>query len=296
MVQLMAIALMLGAWQHAAAADGFPPTEEFARRVRAALAEGYHADRGFTYLEQRREVDISALGKVTLGPLRTFEVYPAREPGKTYKRLIAVDGRPLDPAELAARDAEHARNLQRNADRLAGESPRQRAARLREAAEEQRELDAMFDDAVAVFEPVFVGRERIDGEPVFVVDLHPRANATIRTRQGGWMQHFQGRIWVAEADYQIVRLDMHAIRDITIGWGVIGRVDEGSRVRYATRRHDGVWLPAELSYQATGRTLLVRPFEIAATTTYSEYRRLEALAPRDPARDVRLQPKPGQQF
>lgn len=273
---LIAIVLGLGLWQLPATANTFPTPEAFARQVREALAKGLRADEGFVYIERRHQIDISVLGKVTVGPLRTFEVYPSPEPGKTYKRLIAIEGRPLDADELARRDAEHARNLQRATEREARESRRQRAARREEAREKQRETEAILDDAVDVFEPVFAGRDVVEGERVLVVDLRPREGVDVRTRQGGWMQHLRGRIWVAESSYQIVRLDMHAFRDITIGWGVVGRIDEGSRVRYATRQFDGVWLPVELAYEITGRTLLVRPFQVAAATSWSEYRRQDA--------------------
>jgi hypothetical protein len=279
MKALVALALGLGAW-HLPAAGNFPPTEAFVRQVRLALTEGHRAHEDFVYLEDRRKVDISLFGKVTLGPMRTFEVYPSPEPGGTYKRLIRIDGRPLDPDELARRDSEHARNRQRAAERAARESRRQREARKEEAAEARRKTEAIFDDAVAVFEPVFAGRDLVDGEPVLVVDLRPREGAEVRTREGDWMRHFRGRVWVAESSHQIVRLDMHAFRDLTIGWGVVGRLDEGSRVRYSQRRVDGVWLPEELSYEASGRTLLVRPFEIAAATRWYDYRRQNAAARR----------------
>ena len=40
------------------------------------------------------------------------------------------------------------------------------------------------------------------------------------------------------------------------------------------RRHIGnAWLPVETTYEASGRTLIFRPFQFAVTTTYSDYRR-----------------------
>lgn len=272
MRHLILVLLCLALGHMRPAATTFPPPDEFAANVRRAMARGLHADATFTYVERRRDIDISMLGGVRVGPLRTFEVYPPHGPGQTYKRLIAVDGQPLSEAELARRDAEHARHLREAAARAHGESARERAARLRKDAEEQRELEAILDDAVAVFEPVFAARERIDGRPVLVVDVRPRAGAVAETRQGTWMQHFTGRIWVDASDHQLVRVDMRAFRDITIGWGVVGRIDEGSRLRFSRRRFENAWLPAELTYEASGRTLLVRPFRFAVTTTYDNYR------------------------
>ena len=261
----------LFAAQAPAHAVTYPPVEEFVQHVRAALSDPFDTA-GVTYVEQRRDIDISMLGKVTVGPLRTFEVVASPAPGRTYKRLVAINGEPLDEQELARRDAEHERHLREAARRTERESPRERADRLRAEAEERRDTDAILDDAVTVFAPVFAGREVIDGRHVLVVDLHPREDVEPATRQGRWMKHFRGRIWVDNADYEIVRLDMHAFRDITVGWGVIGRINEGSRIVFSRRRRADRWVPAELSYEASGRTLLVRPFRFAITTTYSDYK------------------------
>jgi hypothetical protein len=250
-----------------------PPPEEFGRRVRTALQLDYQVQKDFTYLERRRDVRISRLGKVTIGPFRTFEVYPSDRPGGTYKRLIEVDGKPLGPAELAKADAEHARDLREGDSRVRSEDARQRAERVSQADEEQRDRNAILADAIAVFHPTYVGRESVEGESVLVADLKPRAEARVTTREGRWMKRFAGRIWVAAEDYQLVKIDMRAFDDISIGWGVIGRINKGSRVLYSRRRFEHAWLPAEVTYEASGRTLLFRPFQFTATTTFSGYKR-----------------------
>ena len=81
-----------------------PGGQDLARRIREAVQLDYQLQRDFTYIERRRDVKISKLGKVTVGPLRTFEVFPSERPGGTYKRLIEVDGKRLPPEELARRD------------------------------------------------------------------------------------------------------------------------------------------------------------------------------------------------
>jgi hypothetical protein len=260
---------------HLAQPAAYPRPDEFARRIREALQEDQRIQTRFTFFERRRDVRISKLGKVTVGPLRTFEVYPSDDPGGTYKRLIEVDGKPLTAEELARRDAERQRDIAANAERERTESARQRAERLRKAEEERRYRDAMLEDAVAVYQATFVGRERMEGEQVLVAELKARPNARTKTREGRWMKHFAGRIWVDESDYQVVRLDMRAVEDLTIGWGLIGRLHQGSRVFYSRQKVYDFWMPAELTYGGSGRTLLLRPFEISVTTTYFGYKKRE---------------------
>jgi hypothetical protein len=264
------VPLLLSSWQ--SAPPEFDP-KEFARRIQAAFHADYQIQKKFIYLERRRDVKISKLGNVTVGPLRTFEVYPSDEPGGTYKRLIEQDGKPLPPHELARRDAEHARDLREAEARLRSDNPREQAARRREAEAEQRERDALLADAVAVFHATYVGQDTIDGETVLIVELTPRSNARVSTREGRWMKHFAGRIWVDADQYHVVKLDMRAFEDISIGWGVIGRINSGCRVFYSRRRFEHAWLPAELTYEASGRTMLFRPFQVKAMTTFSDYKR-----------------------
>jgi hypothetical protein len=266
-----ALLVTLLVWQSTA---GTPPParDEFARRVWRAFTLDHQVQKHFTYLERRRDVKISKLGKVTVGPLRTFEVFPADRPGNTYKRLIAVDGKPLPPAELAERDAEHRRDLDEAARQAHTETALQRKAREDEAAEDDRHRNDMLADAAAVFEASAIGRDTLDGQPVLVADLKPRPEARVKTREGRWMKRFAGRVWVAAHDYQLAKIEMRAFDDISIGWGVVGRINKGTRLLYVRRQHGPVWLPSETTYEASGRTLLFRPFQFAITTTYSDYK------------------------
>ena len=81
------------------------------------------------------------------------DVRGASGSAQAWRRLIAVDGKPLDRAELARRDDEHRRKRERDW----AESPRQRTARLQREAEELRERDDILDDAERVLRSVSSG-------------------------------------------------------------------------------------------------------------------------------------------
>jgi hypothetical protein len=268
------VALQLVASAFAAECDQpAPDLATLARRVIDVLKREYSRPSHLTYIEHRRDIDISRLGKVSVGPLRTFEVYPTR-PGDSWKRLVAIDGKPLDPAELARRDAEHHRDVQKQAERERSETPKQRAARLAKEAEEVREREAILDDAYAVFDLGFVCRETIDGTSVLVLSLTPRPDAKTTTREGGMMKHFTGRMWVSETDHHIARLRLHAREDVSIGWGVVARVEAGSGFDYVRKRVGDAWAPSELTIEGSGRTLLFRKFQVKTVTKYSGHQRV----------------------
>jgi hypothetical protein len=241
-----------------------------ARQVRETLRREYSTPPRYTYIEKRRDVDISKLGKVSVGPLRTFEVYP-KAFESDYKRLIAIEDKPLDPVELARRDEEHRRNLRRQEERERVESPQKRAERLKKLEDERRERDAVLDDAAAVFELGPACRETIDGDPVIAVDLKPRQNARVTTREGEWLKKLVGRMWISEAGHHIARLRLHAVADVSIGWGVVARVEPGSGFDYIRKRIGDSWVPLELTIEGSGRTLLFRRFQVKTVTTYSQH-------------------------
>jgi hypothetical protein len=240
-----------------------------ARSVHATLLKEYRQEQRYTYVEQRRDVDISKLGAVSVGPLRTFEVYP-RSFGPDYKRLIAIEGKPLEPAELARRDEEHRRNQAKEAERQRREPPERRAARLKK---DQEELEATLNDAYRVFEFRLAGREPLDGDPMYIVDLKPRADARVTTREGEWMKKMEGRMWISETGHHIARLSLRAVDDLSIGWGVVARVEPGSGFEYVRKRIGPDWVPLKLTVEGSGRTLLFRRFSVKTVTTYTNHQR-----------------------
>ena len=269
---LLAAAVVATGRPIAAQEAPLPDRNSFMAKVRGAIRIDQEVQQNFNYVERRRDVKFSALGKVSVGPLRTFEVFPSAEPGRTYKRLIAIDGQPLDPDELRRRDAEHARDLDKEMRRQQRETPAQRAQRLERFERERNERRAILEDALDVFEATVLAREIIDGEPTIVVALTPRPNVRVDTREGNWMKQFSGRAWFVEHDGQFARFDMQASDDVAIGWGLIGRLHKGSHLLVERRRVGHTWLPARLTFTATGKTLLFRAFELDVRTEYGEYR------------------------
>jgi hypothetical protein len=242
--------------------------EAFARKVRQVIRLEYAEPIRFNYLEQGQDVDISMFGRVSVGPMQTFEVRQ-NPPGEAWRRLIAVEGTALGAAELARADSEHHRQLLKTADREKSETPRQRAARLKKEADELRERDEILDDAERVFAFGFISRQVVDGEPVVVVGLTPRPTARVTTSDGQRMKQFAGKLWVSESDYRLARVQLHAIDSVSVGWGVVARVEPGSGFDFVRKKVAGAWVASGLTIEASGRTLLFRKFHIKSITTYS---------------------------
>ncbi len=247
-------------------------------RIKQGLMRDRELEVQYTYLEKRREVKVSKLGKVSLGDVRTFEVYPSIEPGRTYKRLVAVNDVPVPAVELARRDAAHRQRLEAEAKTLASETPAQRTARERRRAtrmaRQRREVDETFES----FRYAFEGREQLDGHarPLLRVSMSPRKDfrPTSDNDFAKYARKFKGYAWVDEADGQVVRIRLESVEPLNLGWGIIGRVHPGSVATFERRKvNDEVWLPWRARLDVTGRAALFRRFDIETETVWWDYKK-----------------------
>jgi hypothetical protein len=251
-----------------------PDVKAIVDKVKSRIQLDRELQSQYTYLEKRSDVKLSKLGKVTVGPLRTFEVYPSAKPGRTYKRLVEIDGKRLDAAELERRDSAHRQHLLDMIEQEKNETPQMRAKREQQEAKDLREQGELIDDAFAIFEVKLTGREMLEGRRVIAATLTPRQNVNTKSDEGKWMKRFKGRAWVSDDDWQVAKVEMEALDDINIGWGLVGRVHQGSKFTFArTKVNDEVWLPVQMKFEASGRTLLFRSFQIFTVTSYSDYKK-----------------------
>lgn len=281
---------MARAAQTPAPADAgpLPDVQQLVREVRAGLRTDEALLRQYTFRERRRDVDITRLGKVQFGPWREFEVYPSEVPGETYKRLVAVDGKPLPEAELARRDEAHRKNVLGKLEQIRVETPQQRQKRLARLARERQEEQQVIDDVFAVYDIRLIGREMLEGRPTLVVSLTPRKQARTRSDAGKFLKKVRGKAWVNEADRQVVRTELEAVDDITFGLGLLARMHKGSTIMFRRTLVNGeIWLPAEAQYRIVGKTLVFRKFSLESTTRFSDYKKFNVSTSEEVTPEVR---------
>ncbi|MCU0255400.1 MAG: hypothetical protein MUF60_01535 [Vicinamibacterales bacterium] len=237
----------------------------------------------FAYTLERRSYDVS-FGKVRNGDMRLYEVGPSPfEAGRSWRRLVAVNGVPLTQAELRRNEDKARRGVADRERRLARETMPQRARRVAGETKDAEEDRRRLEDVTRVFRFESLGREVRDGRAVLAVHITPRPEARTVSDEGPLMKKWRGRGWVDEADAQVVEIQLEAFEDINIGWGMIGHVNRGSTALYRRGRlPDGTWVPVEARFRGAGRTLLLIPFQIETWAKYKDYRRAGSLAA-DPA-------------
>jgi hypothetical protein len=270
----LALCILIGITTRAVAQTAevqpLPDATTFAAEVRARFRTDRALQAQYTFLERREEIEVSKLGKVKEGSIKEYEVYPSVVPGNTYKRLIRIDGKPIDPAQLAKNDEKHRRDVLAQAN----ESANARRKRERENAKQRAEERQLIDEIFSLYDIRVVGRETLNGYPTIVATLEPRPKYSPRTDDARVMKKFRVRAWVHETDYQVVKIDAEAIGDLTFGWGIIGRLHKGARAVFERRKvNDEVWLPARVRLTGTGRAALFRKFAIDSVTEWFDYKK-----------------------
>jgi hypothetical protein len=251
-----------------------PNPESFLREVRRHLETDDERQTGYMYVEKRREQKLDSAGRPTGESLKVFESYPGLPGEGRWRRLIAEDGRPVPPAELEKADRERQKRAEEYAQKLARDPERERARADQARERVKRERAESIDDVFRVFDLRMIGREIVEGRATIVFSLTPRADAKPRTRDGNMMRNFSGRAWISESDYELVRVDVEAINNVSIGFGLLARVHKGSQASFRRRKvNDEAWLPAMATYTASARVALVKVMRRGGVLEFSDYKK-----------------------
>ena len=223
-----------------------PDRQRFFDATRANLERSQARQSGFSYVERRRELHTNPFGRLGTGTgTEEYRVEPQPD-GSVARTLIAKDG-------VAVKGAETTRSR-----------PRARTSRR-----------SAVNDTAETLELAIERREKRAGRDVIVVTFAPRAGADPQTREGRLARNFRGRIFVDEADAEVVRVEATAIEDITYGFGVVARLNEGATVTLIRERVDAeTWLPTSIRLSGDGRAMLFRKLRVDHLIEWLDYRRV----------------------
>jgi hypothetical protein len=228
----------------------------------------------YTYTQKTLQKDLDSKGQVKKTEEEIYEVYPSPEPGLTYHRLIARDGKPLDPKELEKRDRQHDQKAQEQVRKLQSETPREKEKRKSREAEERRKEELLIDELFQLYDIRMIGRETVEGHPAIQLSFRARADAKPRSNDAKLFLKVAGRAWFSETEYQMVRIEVELIDNISFGLGMLARLNKGAKATFQRRKvNDEIWLPAEEHFSGSAKFLLVKGMRMDQSTTYSDYRK-----------------------
>ena len=78
------------------------------------------------------------------------------------------------------------------------------------------------------------------------------------------LRGFAGEVWIDKTQDRLVRLDAHLVRDVNIGFGILGRLDKGGTMVLEQAYEGDVreWQPTVLKMNLAGKALMVKTVNI----------------------------------
>ena len=250
-----------------------PDLQPFLAQARTRLQTDNERQRSYIYVETQRERKLDGAGRVRSEKVKIVESYPPLPgEGERWERVLEENGRRKTEAELARQDAERQKTAEAVAKRLS--SANDRAKATRDYQQDRKEALDRINDIFVVYDIKMAGRERVDGHDTIALTLEPKTNARPATREGKWMQYFRCRAWISEADHELVKLNVEAIRTASVGFGMLARINPGTEMTFSRRFiNNEVWLPARADYNIKARVLMLKRYLQGGTIEFSNYRK-----------------------
>ncbi len=249
-----------------------PDFNAFAAEVKKHLATDEERQSGYMFMERRTEQKLDGAGRPTSESVKVFEVYPGLPGEDRYRRLIEEDGKRLSASKLAAADRARQREVEDYAKKMADANGRRKETE--QLDKERSRYNAAIDDLFRVYDIRMIRREPIDGRDAVLATLTPKRDAKPQTKDGDIMRHFKAQAWISESDYELARVEIEAVDDLSIGLGLLARIHKGTTATYQRRKvNEETWLPAEVTWTAAARVLLLKTVRLRGTAEFSGYRK-----------------------
>jgi hypothetical protein len=223
-----------------------PDDEAFFAATRENLARANRLQNSYAYKERRTELHMNPFGRIGTGGVQVFDVTPGPDPSVYFRRLLEEDGK-----------------------RVTDSKPERQERRIRTQGR------SAVEDTVETLRFAIDRRETIDGRDAIVIRFEPRPDADPQTREGRMAKVFQGQIWVDEEAREVMRVEAVATDDLSYGFGLLARLNEGTVVTLTRAPVEGgIWLPTSIRFKGQGRALLFRKLNVDYVIEWFDYRRV----------------------
>ncbi len=249
-----------------------PALDEFIKEVRQHLRSDRMLLSQYTYTETDTVKELDRKGKQKSTHEIIYEVYPSYEPDLTYRRLIAKDGKPTDPKDLEKEDGKHDKKLKEYAKKLEREGTGERERRQAKEAEANRKEETAIEEMFRIYGIKMEGRDLLDEQPAIILSFRPRSGYKPKTDEGKILAKLGGRAWFNEQDHELARIEVKLIDNISLGWGLLARINRGAEGVLRRQKINGeIWLPVEVHFIGSARILLVKGMNVDFSGRYSDF-------------------------
>ena len=119
----------------------------------------------------------------------------------------------------------------------------------------------------------FVGREH----GLLRFDFRPNPEFSPKDRETQMYRGMEGKVWVEPAHERIVQVQGKLVKDVSFGWGIVGRLNKGGIYEISqTQLSPGLWRITTLNVDVKGRMYFVNSFRFMRRESDSHFRPVSA--------------------
>jgi hypothetical protein len=225
----------------------------------------------YTYTEKETSDTLDSKGNVKKSEINVYQVFNSEEDWKSFTRQIVKNGVPVSEKELEKKDREEKERVEKETNKRGKKSE---AERHKDKAKADREEQEILDDVFAEYDLQLVRRDILNGISTILVTFKPKADFKPKTREGKILQHIGGRAWIAEDDHELARLEAEIVDPISIGAGILAKLNKGSTLAFERRKINGeIWLPVKSEATLNAKVLMLKGYNLREVSEYSEHKK-----------------------
>jgi hypothetical protein len=193
--------------------------------------------------------------------------------GDEISTLVKKDGKPLSDEEQKKENEKTQKRIEEIQKREAKKEAQDEKAK-EEGKKDKDDDDVGIETFLRACQFVNPRRERFRGQDVLVFDFEPNPEFQPHKMVERIVHELAGVIWVDERAHEVARLEAYFVGDFRVAGGLLANLQKGtSFVFEQSYFNNEVWLPAYEEAHVGVRVLLMKGFNVNATTRYSDYKR-----------------------
>lgn len=187
--------------------------------------------------------------------------------GFPVNHIVSRNGTPLTPEEYQ----KHEDDLKKMVEARKAQTPEQRAKQSAERRKRTADQENWFKEAPEALDFRLAGEETIDERKVLLVAFSPHPGYRAKNIWARVLEKMSGKIWIDPDEAEIARADAGLSGDVTIGWGLVARLNQGSRFTLERKRAaPRVWLTQKQFANYSAR-FIFKTIRGESTEEYSEF-------------------------
>lgn len=209
----------------------------------------------FTFDQRVIETKYAKNGRPKETERRLFYVLSGEKGEEGSRELVEVDGRPATSEEKRKAAEQDQKDRKKRLETRAAEKVEE--ARHPKGDDEDPLVGTRrLSNLLLRFDYTVLPEEILNGRPTYVVDFRPRPEIGTANLGERALSALAGRAYIDASDFEVVRVDAHIVKPVSVVGGVAAKVARAD-IRYeAMPVGHGHWFPCVVDVRLVGKTFL----------------------------------------